>query len=143
MILISHRGNTRGQDALENHPKFIDKALSEGFHVEVDVWKTPSGLYLGHDNPKYLIDLEYLLNDKFWCHAKNFDALNVMIENKIRCFWHQEDDYTITSNGYVWTYPLKQVCKNSIIVCKNLKDTKKYLQKNIYGVCSDHVGELK
>ena len=39
MILISHRGNIDGKIVeRENHPDYIDKAISEEFDVEIDVW---------------------------------------------------------------------------------------------------------
>lgn len=142
MILISHRGNTTGPDSQENSPDFILSAIDKGFDVEIDVWEMPNGIYLGHDSPKYLINLDFLSSKHLWCHAKNLSALNLMVKENIKCFWHQEDDYTLTSSGHIWTYPLKEVTKNSIIVCKSLEDTKKYANKNIYGICSDYVGEL-
>jgi hypothetical protein len=39
-----------------------------------------------------------------------------MLDNNIHCFWHQKDDFTITSQGFIWTYPGKPVCKNSIFL---------------------------
>lgn len=66
-----------------------------------------------------------------------------MIENDIHCFWHQEDDYTLTSKGYIWTYPNRPICSRSIIVCKTLEDTLNYSKTNVHGICSDYVGVLK
>ena len=116
MFLISHRGNTNSiQQKQENNPFFLDKLLKIGYNVEIDVWLINNELFLGHDNPEYLIDLKYLKNELFWCHAKNLEALQFMIKNRIHCFWHQEDDFTLTSKGYIWTYPGKPVCERSII----------------------------
>lgn len=40
-----------------------------------------------------------------------------MLEQNIKnCFWHQEDDYALTSSGYIWTYPDKLLTDKSIIV---------------------------
>ncbi|MEY4342356.1 MAG: Synechococcus phage, partial [Pseudomonadota bacterium] len=61
-----------------------------------------------------------------------------MLKNNIQnSFWHQEDDFTITSSGYIWTYPNKSITSQSIIVDlnKNWK-TKNY---NCFGVCVDFV----
>jgi hypothetical protein len=143
MILISHRGNTIGSDPRENKPSFIDKAIKDGFDVEVDVWFKENKLLLGHDSPQYIVDLEFLKTRPLWCHAKNFEALLFMLRNDIKCFWHEEDDYTLTSSNQIWTYPLKKVEKTSIIVCKTLDDTKRYIKKDIFGVCSDFVGMVK
>jgi hypothetical protein len=61
----------------------------------------------------------------------------------VHCFWHQKDDFTLTSRGYIWTYPNKEVVKNSIIVCKDLEETLQYSSINIAGICSDFIGAIK
>jgi hypothetical protein len=72
---------------------------------------------LGHDEPLYLINEEFLENENLWCHAKNEDAFHKMLQNsKIHCFWHQTDDYTLTSKGICWVFPNKKVNENSIWV---------------------------
>ncbi len=104
LIVISHRGNINGPDKhVENHPDQIKKAISLGYDVEIDVWYKENQLYLGHDKPQYKVDLTFLKNSRLWCHAKNLKALKYMLANKIKCFWHQEDNFTLTSNGYIWT----------------------------------------
>lgn len=56
-------------------------------------------------------------------------------------FWHQEDDVTITSIGYFWTYPGKQLTKNSIAV---MPETKDFIEiNNAYGICSDYIEKYK
>lgn len=144
MILISHRGNIGGPNKkFENEPEYILLAIKNGFHVEIDVWLLESnGFYLGHDYPKIPININFLKNEKLWCHAKNLEALTLMLNNNIRCFWHENDRYTITSNGYIWAYPDKKVNSKSIAVCKNKQQTKKNYKLDIYGICSDYVGIL-
>jgi hypothetical protein len=143
MLLISHRGNINGcSDIIENNPVHLKEVLQAGFDIEIDVWFEKGNLYLGHDYPQYLVDIEFLKNDKLWCHAKNLKALQLMLDKDIHCFWHQEDDYTLTSKGFIWTYPNKTVCKDSIIVCKNLKETQYYANLDITGICSDFIGVL-
>ena len=76
-----------------------------------------------------------------WCHAKNLEALKIMLSySDIHCFWHQEDDVTLTSRGYIWTYPGKPLTENSIAVKpeKNNENVKKVL-----GICSDYVVDYK
>ena len=91
MILISHRGNLNGKSDRENQPDYIGEALDQGFDVEIDVWYHQHEFYLGHDEPQYKIDEKFLEKEGLWCHAKNIDALNQMIENeRIHCFFHQE-----------------------------------------------------
>jgi hypothetical protein len=143
MFLISHRGNTKGlSPSLENDPCHLKEVLQAGFDIEIDVWSEKDKFYLGHDYPQYSVNIEFLKNEKLWCHAKNLQALEVMLGEGVHCFWHQEDNYTLTSKGYIWTYPNKPICKNSIIVCKNLKETQYYANLDIAGICSDYVGAL-
>jgi len=144
MILISHRGNYKApNEQTENTPDQVFSMLKMGLDVEIDVWFYEDQLFLGHDGPDYKTNLQFLQNNKLWCHAKNLQALRVMIENDIHCFWHQEDDYTLTSKGYIWTYPNRPICSRSIIVCKTLEDTLNYSKTNVHGICSDYVGVLK
>ncbi len=143
MFLISHRGNTTGTDPyIENKPDVLTNLSNSGFHVEIDVWLINNELFLGHDEPKYKVSLEFLKNENFWCHAKNLDALQYMLDNNVHCFWHQTDDFTITSEGFIWTFPKKPVTKNSVIVCHTKEETEYYYNMDIAGICSDFVGEL-
>ena len=138
MILISHRGNLNGPNKeLENNPHYIKEALSKGFDVEIDVYAHKNKLYLGHDEPQYKIEESFLLNKKIWCHAKNIESLVLLKKIQAIYYWHQEDDYTITSNGYFWTYPGKKLVKNSICVLPERFDYKKI---NCAGICSDFIG---
>jgi hypothetical protein len=61
--------------------------------------------------------------------------------NSLNYFWHQSDDYTITSNGYFWTYPGKSIGSKSIIVLPEIIDgieVVKMLAERPYGVCTDY-----
>ena len=137
MFYISHRGNIFGPNKNEeNKIDYINYAIKLGFDVEIDVWCIDNRWYLGHDSPQYEITSDYLKNDKFWCHAKNIEALNRMLKEDIHCFWHQEDDVTLTSKGYMWTYPGKPLTDNSICV-KPKKNDK--IMKKTFGICSDFI----
>ena len=140
MILIAHRGNTSGPNkSMENKPEYINNALREGFHVEIDVWFEKDRLFLGHADPQYEVNLKFLQNNKLWCHAKNLSALHYMLMHNIHCFWHEEDNFTITSNGFIWTYPGFGLTKKSICV---MPETIKNNEANGFscaGICSDFV----
>lgn len=145
MKLICHRANFDSVDLEnENNPNKIAYCLNLGYDVEIDVWKIKEKFYLGHDEPKFEINLQYLNNNKFWCHAKNLEALYDMLKIKnINCFWHQNDDFTITSKGFIWAFPGKKLTNNSIAV---LPEKSQYALKNLhgcYGVCSDNVVKYK
>jgi hypothetical protein len=134
--IISHRGNINGpRRELENKPRYINQALELGYDVEIDVWWKDDGFWLGHDEPQFKVNRQFLQNDKFWCHAKNIEGYKMLDNNNIHCFFHQEDDVTLTSKGYIWTYPNKQLTDNSIAVLP--KELDKSL--NCYGVCTDFV----
>lgn len=148
MMLISHRGNINGKlPQRENSPDYIDEAIESGYLVEVDLWCIGDSLYLGHDEPQYETNFEWLQerSNWLWLHCKNREALEFTINNRLHCFWHQDDDYTITSNGYVWAYPGKhQAGKNTILVMPEIDWPVDLIhQLPCFGVCSDFVGQIK
>ena len=115
--LISHRGNIRGtQPGLENTPEYIEDTLSKGYDVEIDVWYK-NGFYLGHDNPQYNINLNWLLErkDKLWIHCKNFKALTKLLNTDLTIFYHEKEDYTIISNGIIWAHNIHNTDNSCII----------------------------
>jgi hypothetical protein len=142
MKLISHRGNISGkQPGLENMPEYVLDTLKKGYDVEIDVWYN-NGFWLGHDEPTFPIGVSFLKNKKLWCHAKNLEALSMMKkENDIHYFWHQSDDYTITSQKYIWTYPNKLLYCDSICVLPELGHAENI--KDCYGICSDYIEKWK
>lgn len=153
MIYISHRGNINGKNPeMENHPDYIQTALNKGYDVEIDVWVKDDIIYLGHDKPEYKIDLKWFFDrvNKVWIHCKNKEAL-MLFNNLIQYrneslqhnyFWHQNDDYTLTSKNYIWTYPNKKIIGNySIAVLPELHpdwDISKAI-----GICSDFIEKYK
>tara|TARA_Y100000034_G_scaffold108262_1_gene138495 strand:+ start:408 stop:1499 length:1092 start_codon:yes stop_codon:yes gene_type:complete len=145
MILIAHRGNVRGSiPKLENNPEYVLSALREGFDAEIDVWFLSGQFWLGHDEPTYGIDESFLENDMLWCHAKNVEALERMSKNRqIHCFWHQEDNHTLTSKGYIWTYPGQKACSNSIVVMPEIAKQSVQERELASGVCSDYIASWK
>ena len=145
MKFISHRGNLGSiKENLENKPNYIQNALDLGYDVEVDVRLIGENLFLGHDHADFKVSLDFLKNEKLWCHAKNLDALDLMIKEGVQCFWHQEDDYTITSSGKIWAYPGMPVTDQTIIVLKNEFTVNDVLSlKECYGICADNIEEVK
>ena len=117
--------------------------MSKEYEVEIDVWFVNDSFYLGHDEPLHLISKEFLENEKLWCHAKNEEAFHKMLVNsKIHCFWHQTDDYTLTSKGFSWVFPGKKVNQNSIWVLPELTIYKNTMI-NCLGICSDYISKYK
>jgi hypothetical protein len=137
MKLISHRGNINGREPKsENSPDYITSAIKKGFDVEIDVWSF-DGIYLGHDKPQYEIDLDFLFEhqNNLWIHCKNIASLAFLTDfGELNTFWHEEDSYTLTSQGYIWTYPHKKICHKSVIVAYNARFIK---YQDCFGVCAD------
>jgi hypothetical protein len=137
---IAHRGNLEGPNPeRENHPKYIQEALNQGFDVEIDVWKIQGGLFLGHDKPQYSTTLEFLKNPKLWCHAKNLEALTFMLEHSIRCFSHDKDDYVIVSDGSIFAYPGKPLNERTVCVMPEWVQYTESELKGCLGICTDYI----
>lgn len=147
-ILISHRGNLTGkQPHKENHPNYITEAFIAGYDVEVDVWVKDGSLFLGHDEPQYEVSQKFLENKHFWLHAKNSEALNYFIKHGygMNYFWHDNDDYTLTSKGYVWAYPGKSIITNTIAVLPERDSISAFtmMKDKVTGICSDVIEDYK
>jgi glycerophosphoryl diester phosphodiesterase len=100
--------------------------------------------YLGHDNPQYQIDIEFIKHDRLILHAKNLDALYelTIMNERLHYFWHENDDFTLTSRGIIWTYPNKEVTRNSIIVCATEEEVSTYKELDCFGICTDYIDSL-
>lgn len=141
MRLIAHRGNINGKKlSLENNPNYIKDAIIKGYDAEIDVWFVEEKFILGHDEPQYKINKSFLqdYSENLWIHCKNLEALfHLNQEKNLNVFFHDVDDATLTSHGYIWTYPTKQLMANSVCVMPELGvngDIKK-----CYGICSDFI----
>lgn len=151
MKLISHRGNLTGSNPIrENSIDYIEDAIFEGFDVEIDLRVEDDICYLGHDEPQYTVTMEWMrkYKDVLWIHCKNLNALEKLSNSSVKFnyFWHQEDDYTLTSRNYIWTYPGKSYTLRSVVVMpeweKNVDQFVDLRSYNCYGICSDYVEYL-
>lgn len=147
MKFIAHRGNLKGPNKeKENHPDYVDQAIAAGFDVEIDVWVKDNKLYLGHDEPQYLIDYDFMRErqSKLWCHAKNLGALEWLLHHDFHAFSHDEDDYVLTSQGRIWAYPGKALSYNTVCVMPERAGyyTLEDLCKS-WAICTDWVYEYQ
>ena len=150
MKLISHRGNINGENPqLENTPDYIDKALLLGYDVEIDIWKDEDGFYLGHDEPTYPVELDWLVERslKLWVHCKDLKTIEELKRleyengiNSIHYFFHNTDDTTITSQGKLWVYPGNQPIVHSIAVMPEINNDN---LDDCIGICSDYINDYK
>jgi len=137
MILISHRGNINGkQPNLENGQRYCQKAIDEGYNVEIDVHWYEGIFWTGHDRPQYRVDTEFLKKEEVWCHAKDIQALYELQKIDAHCFFHQNDNVTLTSRGFLWTSPTHKLTDKSICV---LPELQKINLDKCAGVCSDYI----
>lgn len=135
MKIISHRGNLIGRiPEKENHPNYIDAAISSGYDVEIDIWFQDEKFYLGHDIPQYEIDISWIYDraNKLWVHTKNLEVIPHLQNTGINWFWHETDMVTITSKGFLWCYPNLFV-NNGVTVTLDFQETPNY----ILGICTD------
>jgi hypothetical protein len=138
---IAHRGNIHGSDpSKENRADYLFEALNQGFEIEIDLWYEDKQWWLGHDKPRYKTGTTIFKNA--WCHAKNKEALQRLSNMKgINYFWHNKDDYTITSKGFIWCHSKKPILPNSICVLPEwgyVGDMTKCT-----GICSDTIDYWK
>ena len=112
-----------------------------GYQVEADVWYD-KGWWFGHNEPQYKVPNRNFLY-QFWCHAKNLEAMERMSLRPYmyHYFWHDKDDYTLTSRGFIWTYPGKALGKKCIAVMPELSQWDDLSM--CAGICSDFVRKHK
>lgn len=140
MIIISHRGNIRGPILdKENRPSYIDCAIGTGYNVEVDIHSINGELWLGHDNPQYKVDHNWLNNrrDYLLLHCKNIEAAVECCE--YHSFCHTEDPFTYTTTGKIWLHDLSmKIGDNTIISLISKDDIIKPLNGISYAICTDY-----
>lgn len=153
MKIIAHRGLLDGPNPeLENRPDTIQKALDDGFEVEIDLHIKDGNLWLGHDGPTYPITHSFINHEnrsRLWVHAKTLETASYccdMLGSYTNWFFHQNDDCTIISNWIVWTYPRASIplFHNSVAVLPELVYTDSQIREfDCYGICTDYANKFK
>jgi hypothetical protein len=57
------------------------------------------------------------------------------LNNEFNYFWHQNDDFALTSKGFVWTYPKIKLMDGAVCVLPE-KGVSGNIE-NCYAVCTD------
>ena len=147
MKLIAHKGNVNGPDpSKENTPEQIEWCIDNGYDVEIDIRYNPDKdkFYLGHDEHQHEVNWWWLAGKSahLWIHCKDLTTLHEFTAKTsgYNYFWHQGDDYTLTSRGQIWASPGKPYKDDTVIVVENPEDVKEY---DCYGICSDYVGKIR
>ncbi len=146
--IISHRGNIMGPcPDKENRPSYIDCAIQLGYDVEVDIRYNNNEFWLGHDEPQYKIEMSWikLRKDKIWFHCKDQNSSVKFLElrDSYRFFCHKNDDYVLTSNGYIWVHDLESnINEKCIIPLLSDNDISSYKGNNPGFICTDYVYKI-
>ena len=151
MIIIAHRGNTKGRNPKkENSLSYINAALNQKYQVEVDVWYDKKKWWLGHNEPKYKIDIIWLsTTPSLWVHCKNLAAAEQLAIKHINAghcphfFWHETDTVTLTSHGILWTFPRRPLTSMSIAVLPELSNYTDREFSKCLGICTDLCDQYK
>lgn len=153
MRYIAHRGLIDGPDkSLENYPDHLRFVIHEGYDVEVDIWVKHDQLWLGHDEPQYKISKDWLkiFSNYLWVHCKNLEAMEFCFNfTNLNYFSHDNDDYVITSKGYVWAYPGKAGSSTTVLVMPEYVDGLDRVIELIKsgtvikGVCTDYARRVR
>jgi len=104
---------------------------------------------LGHDEPQHAVTWWWLAgrSQHLWIHCKDITTLHAFANGTsgYNYFWHQEDDFTLTSKQYIWTYPGKPYTNQSVIVMPewNEPDWDTLRVTDCYGICTDYVEKLR
>lgn len=147
LILISHRGNLTGPNPEnENRPEYLTQAARLGFLVEADIWHSDGKFFLGHDEPTYPVDPEFIqTNQALIFHAKDFHTAIELAKFGSEAHWfsHAEDDMTFTSRGWPWVHPRWLGCNfpGAIIVAKSRNFEPSGIA--VRGFCGDYVMDWK
>ena len=130
LVLPSDRTGVSKFRSVEPHMK-LQELYNDDFHVDI---VTAGTMDFTWD------DTKFLKNSRFWCHAKNINALSELERINCHYFWHQEDDFTLTSKGIIWTYPGKYLTNKSICVLPEKTNVKEF---DCLGICSDLIENYK
>jgi hypothetical protein len=111
-------------------------------------------LMLGHDRPTTEVSYQWLQDhaDQLWIHAKTLRTLIYLHDETdlLHFFYHAEDAATLTSRGYIWTYPRESSTfgRRSVMVlpekCWNIEDAMTIVkEEKPYAICTDHLYTIK
>jgi len=146
MILIAHRGNINGPNPKrENTILYIEEAINRGYDVELDLRILKDKIYIGHDKPIEEIKPNWLkkFKNKLWVHCKDTESLKYFADLKdYNYFWHKDDEFTITSKGFILSHTDNNIKSLSGKFIKIQLENKK-INGNFVGILSDYLLKYK
>jgi hypothetical protein len=90
--------------------------------------------------------------DNLWIHAKDIASATQLLQHtkrgyNLNFFWHDKDDRTLTSHGFWWTDPAKELTELSVWVMPESKWGVSSLwivkNTNCYAICTDYAEHVK
>lgn len=140
---ISYKDHISKYDGKSTRTK-LATALELGLNVEADVRLFKNELWLGHNQPDYLVPKYFKqYGDRIWWHAKDIPTICYLLEKGVNCFFHNTDECTITSRGILWIYPEKTLVNNCVAVIKGETSYTKEQLLQCHGICSDSLKDIQ
>lgn len=143
MLLIAHRGLLDGKKDGENHPDQVKYCLGHNLKVEIDVWFVDDSFWLGHDQPQYRVDIEFIQQPGLWLHCKDILSAKLLrCYSWLNSFVIDKDDFTFTTKNWLWLSPTYgHSVKDAICV---MPEDPRWLFPvehliDFAGICSDNV----
>jgi hypothetical protein len=141
---IAHRGNITGPEpTFENRIEYLLHAYDTCGGIECDIQMHNGQLYFGHDDPQEIVSPDLIMQDNWFCHAKDLDSLSALLELGAHTFWHQKDTVTLTSKGFIWCYPHIHHADSKRSVWTDFDDefvtVDSLNQIDAYGLCGDRM----
>lgn len=141
---IAHRGNITGPEpTFENTIEYLLHAYDVCGGIECDIQLHNGQLYFGHDEPQERVYGDLIMQDNWFCHAKDLESLSKLLELGAHTFWHQQDTVTLTSKGYIWCYPHIHHADRKRAVWTDFDDefvtVDSMNQIDAYGLCGDRM----
>ena len=106
-------------------------------------------LWLGHDEPQHKVNWFWIAGrrEHLWIHCKDVATLHEFSTKTsgYNFFFHDKDDYTLTSQQYIWAYPGKSYTDHTVMVMPEWKDDIDWdslRATNCYGICTDYPQRL-
>jgi hypothetical protein len=146
MIIYAHRGNLDGpEENNENRPSQIERALEAGFYAEVDIRRSYSGFWFGHDGADYRVEDDWIneRRDRLLLHVKDFETLQYIADRRLAWHFicHASDPYTITSRSHVWLHDIRKLVPDdrTVVPLLSLEQLRAYPYiKVVGGICTDY-----
>jgi hypothetical protein len=140
MYLISYRGNINEPTSInENRPYDVTEALKQGFHCWVDVWFHEGRLYLGSNEPKYVIKPTFVNIFSLWCNAMNFETLLELRRVKAVNYFQYRGTPTLTNRDYIISDKVIEGYEKDTIIFTN---DPVYKELPFKGIISPTISEL-